>query len=106
MVATWRHVWTDPLLTIDQVAEYCNVSRRLVQNWIYAGDLDRAVKLGGRTIRVRQSALDEFLDRPYDPRTPRPVGGLRVTAVDAAMADLVVPLGPPPRLLLPELPPR
>ena len=64
-----RHVATreeDPLLTIDQVAEYCNVSRRLVQNWIYAADL-AALKLGGRTIRVRQSALDEFLDRPYDP---------------------------------------
>ena len=64
-----RHMATrvdDPLFTIDQVAEYCNVSRRLVQNWIYAGDLN-ALKLGGRTIRVRQSALDEFLDRPYDP---------------------------------------
>ena len=55
------------LLTITQVAEYCNVSKRLVQGWLYSGEL-AAIRLAGKTIRIRQSALDEFLDRPYDPQ--------------------------------------
>ena len=55
----------DPLLTINQVAEICNVSRRSVQNWLYARELP-AIRLGAKLIRIRQSALDEFLDHPYD----------------------------------------
>ena len=63
---TEREFEYDQLLTIDQVAEVCNVSRRSVQNWIYAGDLP-AIRLAGKTVRIRVSALDEFLNQPYDP---------------------------------------
>jgi len=50
---------SDPLLTVGQVAERCQVSERTVRRWIDAGDL--AVIRLGRLLRVRPIDLDQLL---------------------------------------------
>ena len=49
-------------LTVHQVADRLNVSARTIWAWIATGKL-RALKLGPRTTRVPESALEEFLAR-------------------------------------------
>lgn len=49
------------LLTIDEVAEHCQVSSKTVRNWILSGDLG-AHKLG-RQYRISEANLALFLTR-------------------------------------------
>jgi excisionase family DNA binding protein len=50
-----------PLLTIDQAAERCTCSRRLVQSEIKAGHI-RVTKIGKRLTRIDARDLDEYLN--------------------------------------------
>ena len=50
---------SDPLLTVDQVADRCQVSTRTVRRWITDGDL-AFIRLG-RLVRIRERDLDRFL---------------------------------------------
>lgn len=50
----------DPILTVEQVAELLQLHHFTVLNYIKQGKL-RAAQLG-RVYRIRQSAVDEFLD--------------------------------------------
>lgn len=52
----------NPLLTIAQVATALSVSERTVYRLIADGKLV-TVKIADNTTRVRESDLDEFLDR-------------------------------------------
>lgn len=52
----------DYLLTVDEVAGRCGVSRRTVFAWVAAGDLT-VVRLGRRVVRVRQADLDSMIER-------------------------------------------
>ena len=47
-------------LTVHQVAERVNVSARTVWAWIAEGRL-QAIRLGRRTTRISEDALEEFL---------------------------------------------
>ena len=49
-------------LTVHQVAERLNVSARTVWAWIAEGRL-QAIRLGRRTTRISEDALEEFLRR-------------------------------------------
>jgi excisionase family DNA binding protein len=50
----------DEFLTVDEIAALLKVNPQTVRNWIDAGKLD-SVRVGSRRVRVRRSALDEFL---------------------------------------------
>jgi excisionase family DNA binding protein len=50
-----------PLLTVAQVAEHCQVSPRSVRRWIDDGQMP-VVRLG-RSVRVSESDLAAFLSR-------------------------------------------
>ncbi len=50
----------DPILTVEQVAEMLQIHHFTVLNYIKQGKI-RAAQLG-RVYRVRQSAVDDFLD--------------------------------------------
>jgi excisionase family DNA binding protein len=50
----------DEFLTVDEVAKTLKVNQQTVRNWIDRGQLP-AVRVGARRVRVRRSALDEFL---------------------------------------------
>ena len=47
-------------LTVHQVAERLNVSARTVWGWVAGGRL-RAIKLGKKTTRIPEGAIEEFL---------------------------------------------
>lgn len=49
------------LLTTREVAERCCVTARTVARWIREGEL-KAVKLSGKTWRVREADLDDFIE--------------------------------------------
>jgi excisionase family DNA binding protein len=50
----------DPLLTVEDVACVLNMNEQTVRNYIDAGTLP-AVRVGGRRVRIRESALKAFL---------------------------------------------
>jgi len=50
-------VHTDPWRTVKFGAEYLHVTEMTVYRKIWSGELP-AVRVGGRSIRIRQSALD------------------------------------------------
>ena len=50
---------SDPLLTMDQVADRCQVSTRTVRRWITDGDL-AFIRLR-RLVRIRERDLDRLL---------------------------------------------
>ena len=53
---------SDPNLLEDEAARYLNVSSRTLQKWRQIGGGPKFIKLGGgRLVRYRRSALDEFL---------------------------------------------
>ncbi len=63
MQVTGPQVPAAPLaLTVDEVANRLSVSRRKVWSLISGGQLE-AIKLGPRTTRVLNSALNEFIAR-------------------------------------------
>ena len=47
-------------LTVHQVADRLNVSARTIWAWIARGRL-RAIKLGPRTTRIPEQAVEDFL---------------------------------------------
>jgi excisionase family DNA binding protein len=53
-------------LTVHQVAERLNISARTVWAWIAEGRL-RAIKLGPRTTRIAEDAVDELLRNCVEP---------------------------------------
>ncbi len=55
-----KNMPSEILLTLEQVAERLAVSRKMVFDWVRAGKIP-GVKLG-RLWRVKQSALDEFIN--------------------------------------------
>jgi excisionase family DNA binding protein len=52
----------EKLLKVDEVAERLNAHPTSVRNWLATGKL-RGLKLAGRSWRIPESALREFLDR-------------------------------------------
>jgi excisionase family DNA binding protein len=50
------------LLTIRNVADHCQVSYWTARGWIESGKLP-VLRLPGRLIRIRPSALEAFLER-------------------------------------------
>ena len=46
--------------TVHQVADRLNVSARTIWSWIASGRL-RAIKLGPRTTRIPEDAVEDFL---------------------------------------------
>jgi excisionase family DNA binding protein len=50
----------DEFLTVTEIAELLRVHQQTVRNWLDRGQLE-GVRVGSRRVRVRQSALDQFL---------------------------------------------
>jgi excisionase family DNA binding protein len=62
----------DTFLTVAEIAEHLKVNQQTVRNWIEAGTL-KAVRIGSRRVRVRESDLEAFIDRGGDvDRTDQP----------------------------------
>jgi excisionase family DNA binding protein len=59
-------VLVDKLLTIDEVATRLRIHANTVSRYIKTGQLKSSRMPGGRTVRIRQSWVDEFLNRQYD----------------------------------------
>ena len=87
-------------LTVAEIAELLKLNPMTIRNWIDAGEL-AAVRVGKRRVRVRQSALDAFLEAgststPDDKSLPaEEVDEGSVTAwttFGAAMADATATL--------------
>ena len=51
----------EDLLTVEEVANWLRVNPQTVRHWIDRGEL-HALHVGARTVRVRQSDLDRFLE--------------------------------------------
>ena len=51
---------SEKALTVHQVADRLNVSARTIWAWIASGRL-RALKLGARTTRIPETAVEAFL---------------------------------------------
>jgi excisionase family DNA binding protein len=71
---------TDDLLTVEQVAEELSLNQQTVRNFIDRGQL-KALRVGGRRVRIQRSELDRFtgLERParsrrrHEPASKPPV---------------------------------
>ena len=57
-------VQVDKLMTIDEVAVYLRCDARTVQRYMQARRIQFARM--GRTVRIKQSWVDQFLDRQWD----------------------------------------
>lgn len=68
----------DRLLTVEQVAERLNVGPRFVRRLIHERRID--VRHVGRLVRIRESAVEAFIEAGAVPAVPRP-GGRRLRAV-------------------------
>ena len=68
----------DRLLTVDQVAERLNVGSRFVRRLIHERRID--VRHVGRFVRIRESAVEAFIESGAVPAVPRP-GARRLRAV-------------------------
>ncbi len=51
-----------PLLRLQDIAARCRVSLRTVQGWVAGGRLE-VLRLSPRAVRVREEALETFLER-------------------------------------------
>jgi len=58
--ASAEHWKSSALLTIQDVADHCKVSYWTARGWIESGKLP-VVRLPGRLVRVRPTALERFL---------------------------------------------
>jgi excisionase family DNA binding protein len=57
------------LLTVEEVAAHCDVTRPTVRKWIQSGDLPACRPGGSRVYRIRREDLDGFLARRSRTRT-------------------------------------
>ncbi len=57
----------DELLTLDQVAAELKVSREALYRWRRRGTGPPSVRLPGGSVRIRRSALSEWLRALQDP---------------------------------------
>ena len=55
------------LLTVEQVAEYCQLSQSTIYHWLCDGKL-KHVKLGA-AVRIRRQDLDRFVLKRIQPKT-------------------------------------
>lgn len=60
----------DPFLTIQEAAEYCNVSAAFMYERVLRGDVD-SQKLGSHLIRIRLSNLLIWLNQDVKPKRRR-----------------------------------
>lgn len=53
----------DPLFTIAEAANYLGVSPRTIERSLHAQGAERlaSIRLGHRTVRIRRSALDDYI---------------------------------------------
>jgi len=79
-------VLEDPLLTVADVTGALGLNQQTVRNYVDAGVLP-AVRVGGRRVRIRRSALDAFLKAG---ETPDLVVG--VASLDEARRRLAAPI--------------
>ncbi|WPB79933.1 helix-turn-helix domain-containing protein [Archangium violaceum] len=57
------------LLTVEEVAAHCDVTRPTVRKWIQSGGLPACRPGGSRVYRIRREDLDGFLARRSRTRT-------------------------------------
>lgn len=57
---------TRELLTVEQVAEYCQLSQSTIYHWLCDGKL-KHVKLGN-AVRIRRQDLDRFVLQRIQPK--------------------------------------
>ena len=78
----------DPLLTVEDVARVLRMNEQTIRNYIDAGALP-AVRVGGRRVRIRQSALEDFI-AAGEAATPRertsPLGDLTNAVAESTAA--------------------
>jgi excisionase family DNA binding protein len=67
----------DEFLTVQEVSDYLKVNTQTVYNWLDRSEL-ASVRVGKRRRRIRQSALDAFLEAGSQP----PVGSEPAEEVD------------------------
>jgi excisionase family DNA binding protein len=60
---TWR---PDPLLTVDQVADWLGKPKNTLYAWHSRGKGPRAIRVGN-TLRYRRSEVERWLDDHTDP---------------------------------------
>jgi len=78
----------DPLLTVEDVARVLKMNGQTIRNYIDAGTLP-AVRVGGRRVRIRQSALEDFLAAgaaAAPPRQTPPLGDLANAVAESTAA--------------------
>lgn len=51
----------DPLMTVDQVSAYLNVSRNTLHYWRKTGRGPRGIRMG-KVLRYRRSAVEEWIE--------------------------------------------
>lgn len=49
------------LLSVDRVAELCDVSRATIYRWRDAGRMPRPAKIGNKAVRWRQDVLEQWI---------------------------------------------
>jgi excisionase family DNA binding protein len=64
--AVWR---PDPLLTIDEVADWLGKPKNTLYAWHSRGKGPRAIRVGN-TLRYRRSEVERWLDAHTDPPAP------------------------------------
>lgn len=79
-------------LTVAEIATRFKLNPQTVRNWIDAGEL-RAVRVGARRVRVRQSDLEAFISREREQvKTRAPSQGDRITRLEARVDELAAVL--------------
>jgi excisionase family DNA binding protein len=80
------------LLTVAEVADQLRVNQQTIRNWIDRGEL-AAIRVGPRRVRIRSSALEEFISQSSPMRAPTQEEAQEdyadaIAAVDAASGDV------------------
>ena len=77
----------DELLTVKEVAKQLKLNEMTVRNWLERGEL-AGLRLGSRRVRIRASALDDFIAESSGAQAPdtREAERAYAQAVEAASA--------------------
>ena len=62
----------EPLLTLDDLAEYLQIPKRTIYAWRYRREGPTAIRVGGH-LRYRQSDVVDWLDEQRQRDTRKPV---------------------------------